>query len=40
MNADPADFSPPLLRIQEKPAPPLAGDPPVFRLRPSTHDRG
>ena len=23
--ADPADFSPPLLRIQEKPAPPLAG---------------
>jgi HlyD family secretion protein len=25
MNADPADFSPPLLRIQEKPAPPLAG---------------
>ena len=23
--ADPADFAPPLLRIQEKPAPPLAG---------------
>jgi HlyD family secretion protein len=25
MNADPADFSPPLLRIQHKPPPPLAG---------------
>src|SRR3954468_4741423 len=25
LRADPADFSPPLLRIQEKPAPPLAG---------------
>ena len=25
VHADPADFSPPLLRIQEKPAPPLAG---------------
>ena len=25
MQADPADFSPPLLRIQEKPPPPLAG---------------
>jgi HlyD family secretion protein len=25
MRADPADFSPPLLRIQEKPPPPLAG---------------
>ena len=24
-NADPADFSPPLLRIQQKPPPPLAG---------------
>ena len=25
LNADPADFSPPLLRIQQKPPPPLAG---------------
>src|SRR5207237_7594253 len=25
LNADPTDFSPPLLRIQEKPPPPLAG---------------
>ena len=25
MQADPADFAPPLLRIQEKPPPPIAG---------------